>query len=145
MGYLQDIKDRVAKYCKENQAILPVNREYLRLKQEYAIKSFYGLPTAYQQLVRAFIEDTDAQIVYLVGSLASGAGIIPEVTPQHFIELRNKHSHKTRKKKSDVDLYGLDRNGDQILKRVKNPTVNIESLPARFEPAVLIYKNGQYL
>lgn len=145
MTYLKAIKQRCAAYCKSNIARLPVSREYNQLKKQLAITSFYQLPEAYQQRVNNFVSKHKPSTVYLVGSLASGAGIIPGVTPGRFVELRKKYSHKPRKRKSDIDLYMLASNGHTILAKSKNKVVNIESLPAKFEPAVLIYQNGEFI
>jgi hypothetical protein len=144
-NFLKNIKKLTARYCIENRAVLPVNRDFIAMKKDLAIKSFYGLPAAYQRQVKAFLKGIKVKRLYLVGSLASGAGIIPGVTPEKFIQLREKHSLKVRKKKSDIDLHLIDTDGQVVLKKKKSKVVNIESLPQRFEPSFLIYEKGKFI
>lgn len=145
MNFIKSIKERTRQYCKENVAHLPVNKRFVSMKKRLAIKCFNDFPESYQERLREYLAGLPAKEVYLVGSLASGGGIIPGVTPQEFIELRAKHSHKTRKSKSDIDLYIIGNDGEVILHREDHEVVNIESLPMRFEPYCLIFENGQWI
>lgn len=147
---LDTIKEKVRKYCKENIAHVPYSSYYEKLREANKITSFFQLPEDWQKQVKIFIKRFEKKYgkvekILLVGSLSSGSGIIPGKTTEEFIEARKRYSLKTRKNKSDIDLYIYTEKSGGGREELTSEIVNIESLPHIFPPFEIIYENGNYV
>lgn len=145
------MRDETTSYCLDpkNHVIIERNEYYESLKSKNKIRTFYELPESWQDEFKRYVSNVELrhgkiEYILLVGSLSSGSGIVPGWTTEEFKQARKKYSHKTRKKKSDIDLHIVGVNGEIILESTKSSIVNIESLPVPFEPYFKIYENGEW-